>query len=164
MKEKALIREFTKDDLEGMLSIFNYFALNSFAVYSNMPFNIGHMNKIADDIKICLVIEIENKLVGFGYVNYLKPFPNFKNTGVLTYFILPEYTGIGLGTMLFEKLISKGKEIGITNYLANISSKNQQSLNFHKKLGFEVVGSFKNVASKFDETFDMIWVQKQLNN
>jgi L-amino acid N-acyltransferase len=160
---KALIRELTKDDLEEILSIFNYFAANSFAVYSNIPLTIKHIEKMADEIKVGLVVEVENKTAGFGYVTYFKPFPNFKNTGVLTYFILPEYTGKGLGTQLFERLILKGKEIGITNYLANISSKNQQSLNFHKKLGFEEVGNFKNVASKFDESFDMIWVQKQFN-
>jgi phosphinothricin acetyltransferase len=163
MNDDILIRDFTESDLDGMLAIFNYFAEISFAVYSNIPFTTAHIKKIAEEIKIGLVVEMGNKMIGFGYISPFKPFPNFNNTGLLTYFILPGYTGKGVGTRLFEELISRGKEIGITNYLANISSKNQQSLSFHKKMGFEEVGNFKNVAAKFNEPFDMIWVQKQYN-
>ena len=73
-----------------------------------------------------------------------------------------DYTGLGLGTKLLNELISAGKKIGITNYLAHISSQNTQSLNFHKKHGFEEVGRFKKVAIKFNNFIDVVWVQKQL--
>ena len=100
------------------------------------------------------------RIIGFGYLSEFKPFSNFNQTGVLTYFILTEYTGKGLGTRIINELISFGKKEGITNYLAQISSKNKQSINFHKKHGFVEVGNFKEVGIKFNQKFDIIWMQK----
>ena len=111
--------------------------------------------------KVFLVLETGNKVVGFGFVASYNPFKSCNHVGVLTYFILPEYTGKGLGTKLFNQLISKGKDLGITNYLAHISSRNEQSLNFHKKHGFQEVGRFKDMSVKLGESIDMVWVQKQ---
>jgi len=154
------IREFEQNDLESMLLIFNQFAVSSYAVYCDFPLSLHQFSKLAEQIKIGLVIETGNKIVGFGYISPYKPFPNFSRTGVLTYFILPEYTGKGIGTLLYNKLIEEGLKAGITNYLANISSKNAQSINFHEKLGFEPVGLFKDVADKFGSSIDVVWVQK----
>lgn len=164
MKEKIVIRDYTGTDLEGLLKVFNYFAENSFAVYSEVPLSEEHFRMMMAQARVSLVVLDGDKIIGFGYIGKYKPFPNFNRTGLLTYFILPEYTGKGVGTRLFNNLLSKGKQIGITNYLAHISSKNTQSLQFHNKQGFEEVGLFKNVAAKFNEPFDIVWVQKQFTD
>jgi L-amino acid N-acyltransferase YncA len=93
-----------------------------------------------------------------------KPFKNFNKTGVLSYFLYADYTGMGLGTRLLNELLSVGQKMGITNFLAHISSRNTQSINFHKKHGFEEVGRFKNIAVKFGEKIDIIWMQKQFGD
>ena len=116
----------------------------------------------AKEAKVYLIIEISWEVIGFGLIAPYRPYKNFDRTGVLTYFILPEYTGRGLGTKLLNELILAGQKIGITNYLAHISSQNAQSLNFHKKNGFEEVGGLKKVAVKFNKFIDVVWVQKQL--
>jgi phosphinothricin acetyltransferase len=46
--------------------------------------------------------------------------------------------------------------------LANISSKNMESLTFHKKHGFFECGRMYEVGEKFNELFDVIWMQKDL--
>lgn len=157
------IRLYEQNDLEQMLLIFNYFAVNSYAVYCDFPLTLYQFSKLTEQIKIGMVIESDKQIVGFGYINPFKPFPNFSRTGVLTYFILPEYTGKGLGTLLYNKLIEEGLKTGISNYLANISSKNTQSINFHKKMGFETAGLFKDVADKFGSSIDVVWVQKRFD-
>lgn len=161
MDDTFKIRELAGSDLERMLPVFNYFAENGYAVYTDLPLTFSQFKKLAESIKIGLILEEGDDLIGFGYISTYKPYPNFDSTGVLTYFIMPEYTGKGLGTKLFNLLIEKGRLAGINNYLAHISSKNEQSLSFHKKMGFETVGVFKNVAIKQGELFDIVWVQKQ---
>jgi len=164
--ENILIRNFEHSDLKGMLAVFNYFAENSFAVYCEFPLAENQFNKLAEQIRIGLVIEdrTDNRIIGFGYISNYKIFPNFNHSGILTYFILPEYTGKGLGTELFNELILRGRAMGITNFFAHISSLNTQSLNFHKKHGFEEAGIHKNPGNKFGEKFDIAWMQKQFNN
>jgi phosphinothricin acetyltransferase len=46
--------------------------------------------------------------------------------------------------------------------LANVSSRNEASLNFHLKNGFVECGRFKDVGTKFGEYFDVVWLQKFL--
>lgn len=161
MNDGIVFRPYEINDIEGMLAVFNYFAVNSYAVYSEVPITKEQFTLMLSQTRVTLVIQSGNQIIGFGYISKFKPFPNFNKTGVLTYFILPEYTGKGIGGHLFNALTSLGRDIGITNYLANISSKNIQSLQFHKKMGFKETGLFKNVANKFNEPFDIVWVQKQ---
>ncbi len=163
MEKDIIIRDFANSDIEGLIRVFNYFAINSFAVYSESPLTAEHFNLMIAQTRIALVIENEKQIIGFGYISKFKPFPNFDGTGLLTYFILPEFTGKGIGKNLFNTLITRGREIGISNYLVHISSKNEQSLQFHKKMGFNETGLFKNVAKKFGELFDIVWMQKQYN-
>ena len=163
MEDGIITREYVKEDLNAMLDIFNDFAVESFSVYCEEKLNSEQFKSILDKARIKLVLHTDEKVIGFGFVSSYKPYSNFNGTGVLTYFILPEYTGKGLGKKLCNELISKSEELGITNFLAHVSSKNSQSLNFHKKLGFIEVGRFKEVYTKFNEPLDVVWFQKQLN-
>lgn len=163
MNGDIIIRSYDETDLPGMMKVFNYFAENSSAVYTGQILEYGQFVKLAEQIRIGLVVIKDNVIIGFGFIARYKPYQNFNRTGTLTYFIMPEYTGCGIGTLLFNKLIDDGLKGGITNYLAHISSKNTQSLAFHKKHGFTEVGRFFNVADKFGESFDIVWVQKQYN-
>jgi len=51
---------------------------------------------------------------------------------------------------------------GVDCLLANISSHNEQSLDFHRKMGFQQCGRFRRVGKKFGKDFDVIWMQKLL--
>jgi phosphinothricin acetyltransferase len=158
-----IFRDYKDKDINDLLTIFNLYAKDSFAVYCDFELNISQFEILLEQVKIILVMQEGKTTIGFGFISNYKPFHNFNHTGVLTYFIRPEYTGKGYGTKLLNNLISLGKEAGITNYLAHISSRNQPSLNFHKNHGFKIVGRFKNVAVKFGKPFDIVWVQKQYN-
>jgi len=163
LNSEVNIRTKKEEDHEKILEVVNSFVKDSFAAYSDEYYPSSIVDEWSKKAKVFLVMEIENKVIGFGFVASYKPFKSSKHVGVLTYFILPEYTGKGFGTKLFNQLISMAKDLGITNYLAHISSKNEQSLNFHKKHGFQEVGRFKDMSVKLGETIDMVWVQKQFN-
>ena len=159
----AIIRDVKESDGPSVMDIFNYFTLNSFSVYTDKEMGIELFYKFKANASVFLVLEIDEKTVGFGLVQPYNPYENCRHTGTLTYFILPEYTGKRFGTKILEKLMEQGKEKGITNLLAHINSKNDQSLGFHKKHGFTECGRFRNVGTKFDEPFDIVWVQRFLD-
>ena len=83
-------------------------------------------------------------------------------TGMLTYFIQPEYTRMSLGKKLLDCLMDDAKKMGMTSLVANMASKNKASIHFHTRCGFTEVGRLHNAGSKFGEPFDMIWMQKML--
>ena len=63
---------------------------------------------------------------------------------------------------MLSLLETEGMKKGITNILANISSLNPRSIDFHKKNGFIECGRFKNVGRKKGHLFDTVWMQKAL--
>jgi phosphinothricin acetyltransferase len=161
--QNITIRDYGQNDLDALLVVFNSFVHNSHAAYPESELSRESFEKLLAQARIIVTLQDEGSAIGFGFISSYKPLANFDHTGVLTYFILTEYTGMGLGTRLLHELIRRGREAGITNYLAHISSRNEQSLNFHRKHGFKEVGRFKQVARKFGELIDVVWVQKQLS-
>lgn len=158
----AIIRIFRETDRIPIRDIFNRFVRESYAAYPEAEVEPDFLDHLLDSVAVFRVLEIDGVVEGFGFVRSFMPLPNFGHTGVLTYFILPEFTRKGLGTNLLDALIEAGRREGIINYLANISSRNEQSLAFHRKHGFQEVGRLLDVGVKFGEPFDIVWMQKKV--
>jgi len=54
------------------------------------------------------------------------------------------------------------KAQNIDRILASISSRNPESLAFHRRHGFEDCGRFPQVGHKHGEEFDVVWMSKRL--
>ena len=160
--ETTTIRTFRETDHSPVLDIFNRFVRESFAAYPDVEVELDFIDNLLNSAIIFRILEFEAEVIGFGFVRPFMPLPNFGHTGLLTYFILPEFTRKGMGTRLLDALIEAGRRKGLTNYLGNISARNEQSLAFHRKHGFKEVGRFSDVGAKFGESFDIVWVQKQV--
>lgn len=156
------IREMRFGDGPQIVEIMNYFVKNSTASYGDEEMGQESFENFKKNSRYFLVLETQDKVIGFGLVQYYRPLKTMNHTGMLTYFILPQYTGQGLGTRLLNQLFNGARERGITNLVAHISSGNQQSLNFHEKHGFTECGRLSKVVYKFDKYFDIVWVQKFL--
>lgn len=156
------IRVLKDSDLNEVSSIFSYYIENNFAAYPESEVDSNFFLNIKQTANCFYVLELGTTIVGFAFLRNFLPYDNFKHTGVLTYFIDYKYTDKGLGTLLLNKLIEYAKENEISILLVNLSSLNQQSLNFHIKHGFYECGRFKNIARKFNKEFDIIWMQKNL--
>ncbi|MEJ1730175.1 GNAT family N-acetyltransferase, partial [Escherichia coli] len=74
----------------------------------------------------------------------------------------PQHTGKGLGTKALKRLEEDALKVGIKTILANISSMNSRSIDFHKKNGFVECGRFQKIITKMGTPFDIIWMQKTL--
>lgn len=54
--------------------------------------------------------------------------------------------------------------MGIKNIIAEVSSENKQSIDFHKKHGFVVAGELKDIGEKFEHSFGVVYMQKRLGD
>ena len=159
------LSEIAAEDREEIIDIFNYYVENSFAAFpeNRLPYQAFdmflHMSK---GFPTGSIKDKNGMIVGFGMLRAHNPMPAFSQTAEVTYFIHPDHTGKGLGKILLEFLEREGRERGITTLLANISSLNAGSINFHKKNGFIERGRFKEVGKKNGQLFDTVWMQKTL--
>jgi len=159
------ITPITNKDRKAIIDIFNHYVENSFAAYPEKKVPYGAFDMFLQMFKgypTATVKDGNGKVIGFGFLRSYNPMATFSHTAEITYFISPDYTGKGIGKELLDYLLSGGKEKGLTNILANISSVNSASIRFHKKNGFKECGRFQNVCRKNGRYFDVIWMQKIL--
>jgi len=159
--------EFVKMDVEhanDVMVIFNYYIENSFAAYPEQKLPVEFFDKLLEMAKgyPAFIIKSDDDIIGFCLLRAYNPFPTFKNTAEVTYFIDEKYSRKGLGKIALNKLTDVAVEQGITNILASVYSKNTHSISFLQKNGFAECGRFRQIGHKFGETFDVIWFSKQI--
>jgi L-amino acid N-acyltransferase YncA len=152
-------------DGDAVIDIFNYYIENSFAAYPEQP--VPHeffsmFSAICEKYPSVIVKDARGKVAGFGMLRPHNPMPAFRHTAEITYFILPEQTGKGLGAGMLAYLESEGRKTGITTILASISSLNEGSIRFHARHGFCECGRFEKVGVKKGVVFDTVWMQKTI--
>jgi L-amino acid N-acyltransferase len=160
MPGEMRLREMQESDRDAVMRIFNHYAETSFAAYPDGPPPPPFFPHLREGALSAVVLEDDGGIAGFGLLKPFLPFPAFKKTGMLTYFIAPEFTGTGLGTRMLGRLVEDAKKHGQKTLVVNISSKNEASIRFHAKQGFTVSGNLTGVGEKFGEPFDVVWMQR----
>jgi phosphinothricin acetyltransferase len=159
------INPITTEDREAIIDIFNYYIENSFAAFPEirLPFQaFDFLLQMSKGYPNGTIKDENGKVVGFGLLRTHNSIPAFAQTAEITYFLDKEHTGKGLGRMLLDFLERGGRKRGLTTILADISSLNPGSINFHRNNGFVECGRFLKVGKKNGQLFDTVWMQKML--
>ena len=149
----------------AVMDIFNHYVANSFAAYPEnpMPPEFFHRLLQATEGYPALVALAESgQVAGFGFLRPVHPASTLRRTAEVTYFISPDFLTQGIGSALLASLVEQAAPLGIDSLVASISSKNPESLAFHKKSGFCECGRFHQAGRKNGEEFDIVWMQKRL--
>ncbi len=152
-------------DRKPVIDTFNYYIENSFAAYPEKKVDYDFFDIILTMTKGYPAISVKTgagEFMGFAFLHAYHPMPAFKRTAQITYFLNPDCTGAGIGKAILGRLINKAKQLSINSLLANISSLNERSIDFHLKNGFTECGRFKKIGRKHGRYFDVVWMQKMV--
>lgn len=74
-----------------------------------------------------------------------------------------EYTGMGIGCAMIEKLIAVAREKSFEQMELEVVADNERAIHLYKKMGFEIYGTFPNNMKYKDGTYgDAYWMMKKL--
>lgn len=147
----------------AVIDLFNYYVRNSFAAYPEEEVGYGFFDVLR---KMCheggaLVAENETgEVIAFALLRPYHLASTFKQTAEISYFILPAHTHKGLGRRILDRIVEIARSKGINCLVASVSSRNQESLNFHRKSGFEECGHLRDVGIKFGKGFGVVWFRR----
>lgn len=74
-----------------------------------------------------------------------------------------KFTGLGIGTVMMEKLIAIATEKGFEQLELDVVADNERAIHLYQKMGFEIYGTFPNTMKYMDGTYaDEHWMMKKL--
>lgn len=151
------IRTATEADLVAMARVYTEAALTSVATFDVDPQPPEHFaarvasRRPGDHV---VVAEEGGVVVGMAYAVPYRPRPAYDLTRETSVYLGPAARGRGLGRQLYAELLRRVDGDGIHVCLAVIAQPNPASEALHRSVGFEPVGTLREVGRKFDRWVD----------
>ncbi len=109
-----------------------------------------------------IVAEVDGEVIGYAYAASLKGRAAYDWCVETTVYLDKEKCGGGVGRALYEALERYLAKQNITNLYACIVYPYPMSVLFHEKMGYKQNGLFTKCGYKFNQWYDMVWMEKML--
>lgn len=105
------------------------------------------------------VAEEQGRIVGWASLSPFRNTQGYAGSVEYSIYLHPGHLGRGVGTLLTARMLALAKELGYACVVSLITASNQPSLSLHQRMGFELVGRMRQVASKFGQPVDVVIYQ-----
>jgi L-amino acid N-acyltransferase YncA len=157
------IRPATLKDLGAITEIYNHAILKTVATFDTHP-------KTAEEQKTwfadhgpeypILVAENNDLVVGWSSLSRWSDRCGYSDTAEISLYVDEKHQGKGIGRKLLEAIVKEGKRVGLHTLIARIAEGSEASIHLHKSVGFEHIGTMKEVGRKFGKRLDVHLLQK----
>ena len=160
-----MIRIATEKDVPEMLSIYApYIVSTTYTFEYDVPSEEEFLQRFRNITAQFpwLVWEEEGEILGYAYGS--APFQRaaYRWCAEDSVYLRPEAQGRGIGWKLCMALEKIFEFQGYRQVYALITSENDRSLEFHRKMGYEKIAKFENSGYKFGRWLDVTWMRKEL--
>ncbi len=114
-----------------------------------------------------IIAETGGKIAGYAYVSPFNSRPAYDWAVETSVYVARDFRGKGAGSALYAKLEEILRAMNIVNLEACIAYASEEdetltndSMRFHKALGYRLAGHFCQCGYKFHRWYDMIWMEK----
>jgi len=168
--ERVILRTPKLEDSDQLLEFVNTLIRDeeSFLTYTevkteeeNEKWLTNTLNRIKRGETVYIVTEIEGKIIGNFEIKIPKP-ERTSHVGEMSIFLLKDYRGLGIGSVMMETLIDLAKFMELKLIRLEIFENNKIAMNFYKKFGFKEVGTIPKGISFKEGYIDNIIMVKDL--
>ena len=117
---------------------------------------------VAQERHAWLVAERGDRIVGYAYGGTFRDRSAYRHTCELSVYVEVGERGSGIGRTLYAELLDRMRDAGMRLAVGGATMPNEASERLHQALGFEVVGTFREVGFKQGRWCDVRWFQKSL--
>jgi L-amino acid N-acyltransferase len=160
------IRDATAADLPQILAIYNDVVLNTTAIYDRTISTLDERRAWFEGRKAqgmpVLVGESNGEVLGFSSFGEWRSRWGYRFTVEHSVHVRADRRGRGHGRALIEALFPRAAQMSVHIMVAHIDAAATASVHLHRKLGFEYVGTFREVGHKFDRWLDLVCMQRKM--
>jgi L-amino acid N-acyltransferase len=160
----VVIRPARRDDVPGILAIYNDAVLNTTGSYDETPQSFdtrlawyennrhhGYPMFVAEDAGV---------IAGYSALSAFRPRHGYRFTCEDSIYVATSHRGQGLGARLLTPVITQARAMGMHCIIAVIGdAANTASIRLHERLGFVQVARLPEVGFKFGRWLDQVWLQ-----
>ena len=160
-----MIRPAAEKDIPEILSIYAPYIENSTATFEyDVPCLRTFTQRFLDITAQFpwLVWEEEGRILGYAYASAPYTRAAFSWCAEPSIYLRPEAKSRGIGRKLYTVLEGFLERQGYQVLYALITAENEESLAFHRKMGYETKVEFCNCGYKFNRWLGLIWMEKRI--
>jgi len=160
-----MIRPANEQDVPEILSIYAPYVESSTATFEyDVPCRREFMQRFLDITAQYpwLVWEEDGQILGYAYASAPYTRAAFSWCAEPSIYLRPEARGKGIGKKLYGMLEEILNQQGYQVLYALITSENTESIEFHRKMGYEIKVVFPNCGYKFNRWLGLIWMEKRI--
>lgn len=163
----ACIRIASAKDAQTVNDIYDYYIDHTVATFNEVKKTVemraAEMKEILEDYPFLIAEDENGRFLGFACAESFRPQTGYRYTVELTIYLHPDAPRhCGIGSALYEKLLAILADQGYCTAIGVLHGGNEESLQLHKKFGFEDVLLLPNAAFKHGRWLSMRIVKKTL--
>ena len=165
----TIIRQPQASDIIQLTEIYNYYICNTPITFDLEPYTVEKRTQewfkhYSNTGRYRLLVAQENDvIVGYATSSQFLAKAAYETSVETSIYLQPSATGKGLGCQLYTALFEALSSEDIHRAYAGITLPNPVSIGFHQKFGFSRVGIYREVGRKFNQYWDVEWLEKCLS-
>ena len=167
MQSDAIIRDCSLQDAGIIAEIYNESITAGGATMDDeLKSEIFYKNIINNFTKreTILILEYKGDVIGWGIIKRYSDRGGYRFCCETAVYVRRQMTGRGFGSKMKLALIDRCREFGYHHLVAKIFADNIPSIEYNKKLGYEVVGVQKEIGYKNNRWQDIVIMQLVLQD
>ena len=109
-----------------------------------------------------VAVDDDGEVAGFGSLSPYRDRPAYNTSVEDSVYVRRDRQGRGVGTLLLGSLLEAATVSGFHAVMARIVGGHAASIDLHARLGFETVGTEREVGRKFGRWLDVVIMQRLL--
>lgn len=154
------------DDAEPIRAIYNREVTGSTVTFDLVPRTLAEQVRWLQDRSgahaAVVAVDGNDRVVGFGSLSPYKDRPAYRTTVEDSVYVGADSQGQGVGRALLTSLVELAMSHGFHAMMGRIVGGHEASIALHRSVGFEVVGTEREVGRKFGRWLDVVVMQRLL--
>lgn len=171
---KTIIRTAREEDAKELLAIYAPYVENTVITFE---YKVPTLEEFADRIRRIsmkypyLVAERDGEILGYAYAGSFRTREAYGWAVETTVYVRKDSKRMGIGRALYQELeraLSLQNVINLNACIAYPVVEDQyltwDSVKFHERMGYQLVGEFHKCGYKFNKWYDMVWMEKHVKD
>ncbi len=154
-----MLREAKIEDAAAIQRIYGPYCVQSPITFELEVPSLEELQKRIVDYKRYgyYVYEKNSEVVAYAYASKHRERQAYQWCCEVSIYTDTKHQRKGLARELYERLFIELKKKGLKNAYAGITLPNEASVRFHEAMGFEFIGTYKNIGFKAGRWWDVGW-------